>query len=112
MPPFGPETRVREVLFVAPQAIEVLERHRLDYCCGAGRTVMEACEKAGADLATVLAALDDAARRPRSNSEQPLPPETLDVRAQSTRNIVKHRKHHREIYANLLANLHKKADFE
>ena len=38
-----------------PGAVRVLERHRLDYCCGGGRTLADACAGAGVDAATVLA---------------------------------------------------------
>lgn len=64
MPPFGPDTPVRDVLHAAPQALAVLERHRLDYCCGAGRSLAEACRRVGADVGAVLTALEAAAADP------------------------------------------------
>lgn len=79
MPPFDPQTPVREVLHAAPATLHVLERHRLDYCCGGARPLAEACRRAGADVNVVLAALDEASRGPRSPSSD-LPPETLGVR--------------------------------
>jgi regulator of cell morphogenesis and NO signaling len=80
MVPFSPDTPVREVLHAAPQTLTVLERHHLDYCCGGARPLAEACHRAGADLPTVLRALEEAAAGPRSESSH-LPPETLGVRA-------------------------------
>ncbi|HCM76012.1 MAG TPA: iron-sulfur cluster repair di-iron protein [Cytophagales bacterium] len=43
-----PELSVAEVALKYPQALEVLNKYRIDYCCGGKRTFQEACEKAGA----------------------------------------------------------------
>ncbi|MBX7194616.1 MAG: iron-sulfur cluster repair di-iron protein [Sandaracinaceae bacterium] len=59
-----PETPVREVLLTYPSTLAVLERHRLDYCCGGARSVRVACERVGADPRTVLAELERAAAAP------------------------------------------------
>lgn len=40
-----------------PEAIEVLERFGLDYCCGGRRTLGEACRASGVDPATVQGAI-------------------------------------------------------
>lgn len=41
-----------------PAAARILERHRLDYCCGGQRTLDEACAEVGIDPAAVLADLE------------------------------------------------------
>jgi len=43
-----------------PEALHVLERHGVDYCCGGDRTVEDACGRAGANPKTVLAEIDRA----------------------------------------------------
>lgn len=60
MPVLDPETPVRDVLLAHPSTLGVLERHRLDYCCGGARSVRAACERARADVPTVLAELEEA----------------------------------------------------
>ena len=37
-----------------PLATRVFARHGIDFCCGGGSPLEEACRKKGADLATVL----------------------------------------------------------
>jgi regulator of cell morphogenesis and NO signaling len=53
----------------------VFRRHRLDFCCGGGSSLAEACEKRGADVGQVLAELaaDDARRRGASGEGAPVP---------------------------------------
>lgn len=41
-----------------PEAARVLERHRLDYCCGGDQTLAAACAGAGVDPDELLAELD------------------------------------------------------
>lgn len=43
-----------------PEALRVLERYGVDYCCGGDRSVEEACRLAGADPAAVLDDIDRA----------------------------------------------------
>lgn len=57
-----------------PEAIEVLERFGLDYCCGGRRSLAAACEGRGVDVDAVQAAL--ASLRPTAGvrwAEAPLP---------------------------------------
>lgn len=63
MPVLDPETPVRDVLLAHPSTLGVLERHHLDYCCGGARSVRAACERARADVPTVLAELEQAVAR-------------------------------------------------
>ena len=43
-----------EIVDRQPGAAPVLERHHLDYCCGGGRTLADACAAAGIDPTPVL----------------------------------------------------------
>lgn len=74
------DTPVRDVLRAHPTTLSVFERHRLDYCCGGGRALRDACAKAAVDEQLVLRELDDAIAGPRSPYSE-LPPEELDVGA-------------------------------
>ena len=44
-----------------PSTARILERYGLDYCCGGGRTLAEACADAGLDPTALVAALAEAA---------------------------------------------------
>jgi regulator of cell morphogenesis and NO signaling len=57
-------TTLGELVTVRPGAARVLERYRLDYCCGGARTLTEACEAAGVDPDEVDAALEAATPLP------------------------------------------------
>ncbi len=46
---------VRDLLREHPAAVSVLDRHRIDWCCGAGRTLERAC----ADSGTTVSSLAD-----------------------------------------------------
>jgi regulator of cell morphogenesis and NO signaling len=46
------------IVAARPAAASVLEGLGLDYCCGGGRTLAEACAERGLDPVTVLAVLD------------------------------------------------------
>jgi regulator of cell morphogenesis and NO signaling len=46
-----------------PSATRVFMRHRLDFCCGGRRTLVEACERAGLDPAEIVEELEQEARR-------------------------------------------------
>lgn len=60
---------VRELALAIPGAIRVFERFRIDYCCGGGRSLEEACAKTGADRDAVLAALVESGREVRLPSD-------------------------------------------
>ena len=47
-----------------PGAARVLERHELDYCCGGGARLGDACESAGIDPLVVLSELESLADEP------------------------------------------------
>ena len=57
-------TTVGEIAAAYPRAIPVLQRHGIDFCCGGGRALSEACVEKGVSydaLADELAAANDAA---------------------------------------------------
>ena len=53
---------VREIALSQPTSIRVFEKFGIDYCCGGKKPLAEACEAARIDAATLLAALDEAAK--------------------------------------------------
>lgn len=50
-------TLLRDIVRTRPRALGVLDRYRLDWCCGARRTLAEACARADAPLDAVIDAL-------------------------------------------------------
>jgi len=66
MNPIAPSTSLGELVVAHPAAAPLLERLQLDYCCGGGRTIGEACAQRGLDSATVIVlieSIDDASSR-------------------------------------------------
>lgn len=45
---------VREIALEMPLTTKVFENHKIDFCCGGNRLVLEACQTAGADAENVL----------------------------------------------------------
>src|SRR5215831_13995339 len=58
------EKTVRELALENPAATRVFERLHIDYCCGGGRTLAEACRVAGVSAERVLEALEDSGAAP------------------------------------------------
>jgi regulator of cell morphogenesis and NO signaling len=57
-----PATSLADLVVAVPGRAPLLERLRLDYCCGGGRSLAEACAQHGLDpdtVAALIAALDD-----------------------------------------------------
>ena len=50
--------RLAEIVDLVPGAPRVLQSFDLDYCCGGGRSLVDACELAGIDVSEVIEALD------------------------------------------------------
>ena len=44
---------VADLATTFPDALEILNRYNLDYCCGGKKPFVEACEKAGLDAASI-----------------------------------------------------------
>jgi regulator of cell morphogenesis and NO signaling len=57
MGPIDPEQTLGGLVAERPALAATLERLRLDYCCGGGRTLAEACRDHGLDPATIAAVL-------------------------------------------------------
>lgn len=45
---------VRELSTTRPEAVKVFQRHGIDFCCGGGRTLTEACLAKGVDPSGIL----------------------------------------------------------
>ena len=60
---------VRDIALAVPGAIHALEAHHLDYCCGGGRTLRDACMRVGASVDAVVADIENEARRARTRGE-------------------------------------------
>lgn len=58
--PITPETPVGQLVARNPALARVFEQHRIDYCCGGKLPLADACQRRGADLAALLAALEAA----------------------------------------------------
>jgi regulator of cell morphogenesis and NO signaling len=60
---FNSETTVKDIALANPAARQVLEEARVDYCCGGGKSLQEACVHAGVSSEEIL-------KRLRENSRQ------------------------------------------
>jgi regulator of cell morphogenesis and NO signaling len=54
-----PDTRVGDIAARHPLATRVFARHGIDFCCGGGAPLRQACERRGLAAATVLAEIDE-----------------------------------------------------
>ena len=52
-------TTVGELASTIPHAPRVLEKFGIDYCCGGGQSLVDACTAKGADLTEVIRAIDN-----------------------------------------------------
>lgn len=50
-----PETRIGQIATEHPLATRVFARHGIDYCCGGGRALAEACREKGLDAPQLVA---------------------------------------------------------
>jgi regulator of cell morphogenesis and NO signaling len=67
-----------ELVSAQPAAARVLERHRLDYCCGGRRHLRSACASAGTDPDQVLAEIDALTPGPEPDWASMGPAELVD----------------------------------
>jgi regulator of cell morphogenesis and NO signaling len=81
---------VRELALEIPRATRIFEKLGIDYCCGGGKTLQEACTSANLSVDEVLKSLASA-QPVTSNSEDP------DWNAQPLADLVAHiiAKHHK-----------------
>lgn len=54
----NPKQTVRDIVVENPQVTLVFDKHGIDYCCGGGKSLAEACQTAGIAVETVQATLD------------------------------------------------------
>src|SRR6266480_5135115 len=86
---FSTETRVNEIALSNPAARRVLEDAGLDYCCGADKSLRDACLHAGVTTDEIL-------KRLRKNSEPAGPGDTEWTNA-SLAELTRHiREHHHQ----------------
>ena len=60
-----PETRIGDIAARHPLATRVFARHGIDFCCGGGAPLRQACEQRGLAATTVLAEIDEEIADPR-----------------------------------------------
>ena len=84
----SPAATMREIVAGDYRTATVFERYGLDFCCGGGRTIAQACRDAGVDARTVLAELDVLLEAPAAG--------TPDYNNWSARTLIDHivTKHH------------------
>jgi regulator of cell morphogenesis and NO signaling len=83
---FDATTKVRDVALI-PEATRILEKLKIDYCCGGERPLAEACEQAGVKLEVLQRKLEEA----QDHSEV-----TIDFQKMSLTELIDHivDKHH------------------
>ena len=82
-------TTVRELAVTEPTATRIFEKLKIDYCCGGGRTIEDACASAGVKTEDVWQLLEEARSAQTSN-------EAIDFQTASLTELVKYIlvKHH------------------
>jgi regulator of cell morphogenesis and NO signaling len=60
---------VREIALEQPTAIRIFEQLGIDYCCGGRKPLAEACAARNLEIDSVLAALEEAEKKPRIEGE-------------------------------------------
>jgi len=55
-------TKVRDIALEFPQATRVLEKLKIDYCCGGDSPLADACATAGVEMENVLKLIDQAGK--------------------------------------------------
>jgi regulator of cell morphogenesis and NO signaling len=74
---FDPETTVRDIVTEFPSAIPLLERLGIDYCCGGGQTLLNACAKRNIPVGDVLAEMEQQSEDPQAMPWQQMSLEEL-----------------------------------
>jgi len=88
---FTSQTKVKEIALSNPQNRQILESAGVDYCCGGGQSLHEACLHAGAPAEEILRRLRENAARVSPEEENWLSAPLADL----TRHI--REKHHRYV---------------
>jgi regulator of cell morphogenesis and NO signaling len=60
---------VRELAIELPGATRVFEKLKIDYCCGGGKPLSEACEAAGIPITDVMRLLEESAQRNETQAD-------------------------------------------
>ncbi|CAN5619023.1 iron-sulfur cluster repair di-iron protein [soil metagenome] len=68
---------VSDIALSCPEALEVLNRYNLDYCCGGKLSFVEVCDDSGLDAESIWEELQDS--RAASSTESQIPFEAWDV---------------------------------
>lgn len=99
MSTIDPNTTLGELVNEQPARMSLLERLRLDYCCGGSQTLAEACARRGLDQDTVLFVLEALDRVPAPAPEL----EQLDWRRASLGDLCAHivERHHEGLRSEL-----------
>lgn len=82
--PLAPGMTLAELVLQRPASADLLERLRLDYCCGGRRTLADACAERGLDEATLIAMVETLGERPEPR------PTVHDVRRASITELCDH----------------------
>ena len=87
MTTIDPRRTVGEIAAAMPSTTRVFERFKIDFCCGGGSALEDACLRAGAPLDEVVAEISQLAESPR---------EEVDWRSRSLTALTEHimSKHH------------------
>ena len=90
---FDKETKVKEIALASPEARQVLENAGVDFCCGGGQSLHDACAHANVSAEQILSQLRENSKKvwPEEKAWQSAPLEDL------TRHI--REKHHRYVRA-------------
>lgn len=74
---------IREIVIEYPQALDVFERHRIDYCCGGNRSLREVAAESTLGLETLVREIEEVLSR------DPSAPRTKDWTRESPANLVR-----------------------
>ncbi len=61
-PVLDPGASVGSIAAALPSSTRVFEKWKIDYCCGGKRSLADACDRAGVDVATMVAEIDEVTR--------------------------------------------------
>lgn len=90
------QTTVGEVASTVPASVRVFQEFGIDFCCGGGKTLIEACREKGVSVEQVLAAVQKAEQRPHAQAD-------ADWKSESLTRLIDHilEKHHAYLHTEL-----------
>lgn len=94
---FNGETKVKDIALSNPKARQALEDARLDYCCGGGKSLHDACQGAEVSVEEILKRL----RKTGKNSDADPDPDAANWTSAPLRDLTRHirEKHHQYVRA-------------